>query len=72
MSWNFPEIRNKKGQSHSLLDKHIDFFLWVSHGNNVSGNNSFYPIKTDFVSISLYSAPYRIITSSLLENIDKN
>lgn len=71
MSWNFPEIRNKKGQYTRLIDKHIDFFLWVSHGNNVSGNNTFYPIKTDFVSISLYSAPYRIITSVLLENIDK-
>jgi hypothetical protein len=73
MNWNFPEIKNARLTKSNLLnlsrESKIHYFLWISHGNNVSGNNNFYPIKTDFISISLYSAPFSIITNTILEEI---
>ena len=50
----------------------IDFFLWISHGGNVSAENNLYKMKTKFLSIIMYSRPFDTITSDKLENIINN
>lgn len=50
----------------------IDFFLWISHGGNVSAENNLYKMKTKFRSIIMYSRPFDTITSDKLENIINN
>lgn len=47
----------------------IDYYLWVSHGANVSANQNYYPIHTDFLSISIFSEPHKVITNDYLNKI---
>jgi hypothetical protein len=50
------------------MSEPINFFLWVSHGANVSSENNFYPIQTKFKSIILYSKPFqKIYETDLVE-----
>lgn len=57
----FPYTDNEQKNPNELT-----FYLWVSHGGNVSSNNNYYPIKTKFLSVSFYSQPYKSIDDSLL------
>jgi hypothetical protein len=50
-------------------DSVVDFFLWISHGDNISSESNFYPIETKFQSIILYSKPFQAITSSELKDL---
>ena len=50
----------------------IHFFLWVSHGGNVSAENNLYKMKTNFRSITMYSRPFDTITTDKLEDIIYN
>jgi hypothetical protein len=54
------------------MSESINFFLWVSHGTNVSSENNFYPIQTEFKSIILYSKPLQPIFLDELDEITKN
>jgi hypothetical protein len=54
------------------MSEPINFFLWVSHGANVSSENNFYPIQTKFKSIILYSKPFQIIYKKDLEEAITN
>ena len=47
----------------------VHFFLWISHGNNVSSRSNFYPIETKFQSVILYSKPFQAITASELKDL---
>ena len=49
----------------------LNFYLWISHGTNVSGNHNYYPIETKFRALTFYSRPFEIITSSPLLNLDQ-
>jgi hypothetical protein len=50
-------------------DNIVHFFLWISHGNNVSSSSNFYPIETKFESVILYSKPFQEITTTELSEI---
>lgn len=54
------------------MSESINLFLWVSHGTNVSSENNFYPIQTEFKSIILYSKPLQPIFLDELDEITKN
>jgi hypothetical protein len=47
----------------------VDMFLWVSHGGNVSSNNTYFPVETKFNSIILYSRPFEILTAKKLRDM---
>lgn len=42
----------------------IDFFMWISHGENISSKNNYYPYETKFKYITYYSSPYSVIFST--------
>jgi hypothetical protein len=52
--------------SNMLPGEEIDFFLWVSHGANISSKQNFYPIETKFEAVIFYSKPYQFIGDSEL------
>jgi len=54
------------------MSEPINFFLWVSHGSNVSSENNFYPIQTKFKSIILYSKPFQKIYGKDLDEVTEN
>jgi len=54
------------------MSEPINFFLWVSHGSNVSSENNFYPIQTKFKSIILYSKPFQTIYGTDLVETTSN
>ena len=60
MELEFP--RNNSGPNSK-----INFFLWVSHGTNVSANHNFYPMNVKYQSLMLYSKPYAAISNIELE-----
>jgi hypothetical protein len=44
-----------------LPGEELDFYLWVTHGENVSSIQNFYPIETKFQSLIFYSKPFQFI-----------
>jgi hypothetical protein len=50
-------------------DDVVHFFLWISHGNNISSSSNFYPVETKFQSVILYSKPFQEITTSELKEL---
>jgi hypothetical protein len=49
---------------------YVNLYLWVSHGENISSINNYYPVPTQFKSLAFYSRPYDEITSELLRTFD--
>lgn len=47
----------------------VHLFLWVSHGENVSSKNIYYPIETPFQSVNMYSKAFQMSTLNDLKNI---
>ena len=43
----------------------LDFYLFISHGNTISANHNYYPIKTEFRAVTLYSKPYESYIDTL-------
>jgi hypothetical protein len=56
-------------QNQSNNDTSLDFFLWVSHGLNISANYTTYPVETKFKAITFYSSPTFAIAAELLDKI---
>lgn len=50
----------------------IHFFLWISHGGNVSAENNLYKMKTKFRSIIMYSRPFNTATDVQLTELILN
>ena len=40
-------------------EKSVDIFLWVLHGDTISGNNNLYPIKNKFKMTTFYSSSFK-------------
>ena len=53
------------------LDNVLHFYLWVSHGENVSSNRNYYPIETKFAAITFYSHPFEKVYEHFLLNLEK-
>ena len=53
-------------------DNIMHFFLWVSHGGNVSAINNLYPVKTEFQSIIMYSRPFNNTTLNEIKQLEKD
>jgi hypothetical protein len=43
----------------------LGFYLFVAHGNTISANHNYYPIKTEFRAITFYSKPYESYIDTL-------
>jgi hypothetical protein len=50
----------------------LHFYLWVSHGANVSSNRNYYPIETKFAALTFYSHPFETIYETFLDTLDKS
>jgi hypothetical protein len=50
----------------------LHFYLWVSHGANVSSNRNYYPIETKFAALTFYSHPFESIHQFFLDTLDKS
>ena len=50
----------------------LHFYLWVSHGANVSSNRNYYPIETKFAALTFYSHPFETIHETFLDTLDKS
>ena len=52
----------------------IDFFLWVSHGSNISDDSAYYyfPYEYPFDYLVMYSSPLNTISDKDLERITSN
>jgi hypothetical protein len=50
----------------------IHFFLWISHGGNVSAENNLYKMKTKFRSIIMYSKPFNTASETQLTELISN
>ena len=49
--------------------KEVDFYLWATHGTNISSVQNFYPIETKFEALVFYSKPFENIDDSDLITI---
>jgi len=47
----------------------VHLFLWVSHGENISSKNIYYPIESPFQSVNMYSNAFQMSTLNELKNI---
>jgi hypothetical protein len=50
-------------------DDVLNFYLWISHGTNVSGDHNYYPIETKFRALTFYSRPFETIDAEPLKNL---
>lgn len=57
---------------NSTSEPLVNMFLWVSHGTNISSNNIYYPIETQFNSIITYSRPFEFATTRHLEQMSSS
>jgi hypothetical protein len=48
----------------------LHFYLWISHGTNVSSNHNYYPLETKFSALTFYSRPFETISSEFLQMLD--
>ena len=46
----------------------LHFYLWISHGANVSSKNNYYSLETKFRSLTFYSSPFEEITNEYLNS----
>ena len=49
----------------------LNFYLWISHGTNVSGNHNYYPVETKFRALTFYSRPFETIDAEPLKNLEQ-
>jgi hypothetical protein len=54
------------------MDNYLDLFLWVSHGNNVSSKNNYYPMEIPFQTVNIYSSPFKTTYKEDLLEIHSN
>ena len=55
-----------------MTNETTDFFLWASHGENVSSKSNFYPIETKFNSVIFYSKPFKPATGNEIAELFHN
>ena len=51
-------------------EKSVDIFLWVLHGDTISGNNNLYPIKNKFKMTTFYSSSFKSLDNTLLKTFN--
>jgi hypothetical protein len=47
---------------------HVNAYLWVSHGENISSVHNYYPIETKFRSLAFYSRPFQSINDEMVSS----
>jgi hypothetical protein len=57
---------------NTITQPKISMYLWISHGETVSGEHNFYPVETKFQSLVMYSRPFQGITGQKLFEMDKD
>lgn len=53
----------------NVSNQQLHFYLWVSHGANVSSVHNFYPIETKFLALTFYSRPFERIDKDYFDEI---
>lgn len=49
----------------------LHFYLWITHGANVSSNRNYYPLETKFAALTFYSHPFEKTYEHFLLNLEK-
>jgi len=56
-------------RSPFMANASTDIFLWVSHGNAISGNNNYYPVRIYSKAVLMYSQYFETITTFRLHQL---
>jgi len=54
----------------AVPEKSVDIFLWVLHGDTISGKNNLYPIKNKFKMTTFYSPAFKSLDGTLLDSFN--